>query len=195
MRAPECGFSAANCREGANSRQCIASTPAPPSTTRSGEFGRKQTRAAQRRPPRGRSQDVLTPTRQRRRAPILAHPCGPTSGGDPKFAAERGHGGVAVVVSTSTRRPTPRADRVCTVSTEWARLRPRRASSRRRARRPLGARACSCRVPGGRRGHRSKRIGGRSSDWERGRSRSACVVNARLNCQVSVRRASRYSGS
>ena len=31
MRAPECGFSAANCREGANSRQHIASTPAPPS--------------------------------------------------------------------------------------------------------------------------------------------------------------------
>ena len=31
VRAPECGFSAANCREGANSRQCIASTPAPPS--------------------------------------------------------------------------------------------------------------------------------------------------------------------
>ena len=31
VRAPECGFSAANCREGANSRQRIASTPAPPS--------------------------------------------------------------------------------------------------------------------------------------------------------------------
>ena len=31
VRAPECGFSAANCQEGANSRQHIASTPAPPS--------------------------------------------------------------------------------------------------------------------------------------------------------------------
>ena len=31
MRAPECGFSAAKCREGAKCRQRIASTPAPPS--------------------------------------------------------------------------------------------------------------------------------------------------------------------
>ena len=31
VRAPECGFSAAKCREGANSRQRIASTPSPSS--------------------------------------------------------------------------------------------------------------------------------------------------------------------
>ena len=73
-------------------------------------------------------------------------------------------------------------------------------ASRRRARRPLGARACSCRVPGGRRGHRSRRRGrrgrrrrprpavrcvvgpatGSRPPSRRDRRRSACVVNARL---------------
>ena len=81
-------------------------------------------------------------------------------GRDPKFGAERGHGGVPVVVSicvpcpVSTRRPTPRADRVCTVLTEWARLRPRRASFQttstspaRRARMQLSSPGRSSRAP------------------------------------------------
>ena len=76
-------------------------------------------------------------------------------GFDPEVAAELGHGGVAarhrglgqphlgfrqrerpaaVVVSicapcpVRTRRPTPRADRTCTVLTRWTRVRPRRSS-------------------------------------------------------------------
>ena len=149
-------------------------------------------------------------------------------GSDPEFAAECGHGGItvrhrglgqphlgfrqrerpaAVVVSifapcpVSTRRPTPRADRSCTVLTRWARGCGRAGrASRRRARRPTGARAGSCRVPGGRRGRRTRSRGrrgrrrrrrpaarraagpatGSRPPWRRGRSRSACVVNGRL---------------
>ena len=118
VRAPECGFSAAKCR------QRIASTPAPPSHY----------------PNRENSEGNNTGS---------------------------GRGGRA---------------------------------SRRRARRPLGARACSCRVPGGRRGHRSRRRGrrgrrrrprpavrrvvgpatGSRPPSRRERSRSAGVVNGRL---------------
>ena len=112
----------------------------------------------------------------------------------------------AVVVSicapcpVSTRRPTPRVDRSCTVLTRWARVRPRRSSFQSRARRPSGARARSCRVPVGRRERRTRSRGGRGQRRRsqpaarraagpatgsrllsrRGRSRSACVVNGRL---------------
>ena len=181
VRAPECGFSAANYREGANSRQRIASTPAPPSHYPIGRIRKETIQEAARDPGRpekatarpvarrshahpsalaradSRGENLLALLAQlalRPDVPVKRH------GGDPKFAAERGHGGVAVVVSicapcpVSTRRPTPRADRVCTVSTEWARLRPRRASFQttstspaRRARMQLSSPGRSSRAP------------------------------------------------
>ena len=109
----------------------------------------------------------------------------------------------AVVVSScapwpaSTRRPTPRADRSCTVLTRWARLRPRRSSFQTTSTSPPSAgRASSCRVPAGRRvcrrrsrgrgwpRRRCPRPAGRRAAGpatashppsRRGRSRSACV--------------------
>ena len=99
----------------------------------------------------------------------------------------------------STRRPTPRVDRSCTVLTRWVRLRPRRSSFQTddHGARPERA-AGSCRAPSRtpdaksrrRRGRRRRQrpaarratgpATGSRPPLRRERRRSACVVNGRL---------------
>ena len=120
VRAPGCGCSAANCWEGANSRQRIASTPAPPShypirenseenNTGNGRDPGRPEKATARPVARRSHAHPSAPARADSRgenllallAQLALRPDVPVErhGGDPEFAAERGHGGVAVVVS------------------------------------------------------------------------------------------------
>ena len=115
MRAPECGFSAANCREGANSRQRIAITPAPPSHYPNRENSEGNNTGSGRDPGRPEKATARPVARRSHAHPsalaradsrgenllaLLAQPAlrpdvpVERHGGDPKFAAERGHGGV-----------------------------------------------------------------------------------------------------
>ena len=99
----------------------------------------------------------------------------------------------AVVVSiyapcpVSTRRPTPRADRSCTVLTSGCGCGRGDRPSKRRARRQSGSRARSCRTPGGRRGRRT-RSRGKRGPRRRARPAVRCAAGPATGSRPPFRR-------